>query len=135
MSIKIAINGFGRIGRGTLREIFEKHPNLEVLAINDLTDIKTLAHLLKYDSVYGKFSQRVEFGDNWISVGAKKINIFSEKDPENLPWKKMGIDIVLECTGIFTDGSGTAKNNMVPPFSTQFKADIAAEVAPVQTIT
>ena len=98
MAIKIAINGFGRIGRPAFRRILDNHPELTVVAINDLTDNKTLAHLLKYDSLYGKYD--------------KKINceMFSEKDPENLPWKKMGVDIVLECTGAFRDLKGAGKH-------------------------
>lgn len=95
---KIAINGFGRIGRPTFRRILDNHPDLEVVAINDLTDKKTLNHLLKYDSIYGKYD--------------KKINcpIFAEKEPEKLPWKKLGVDIVLECTGFFTDLAGAGKH-------------------------
>lgn len=92
MPIKIAINGFGRIGRPVFRVILDEHPDLEVVAINDLTDTKTLAHLLKYDSLYGIYNKQID----------RKIKFFSEKDPTNLPWKKLGIDIVLECSGEFT---------------------------------
>lgn len=98
---KIAINGFGRIGRLALRNIFEKNLKLEVVAINDLADSKTLAHLLKYDSTYRNFSKSVEIGIDSILVDKKEIKVFSEKDPLNLPWKKLNIDIVLECTGVF----------------------------------
>lgn len=106
---KIAINGFGRIGRSTLKIILEK-PNLEVVAINDLTDTKTLAHLLKYDSVYGKYDRDVDFTEDSIIVDNRKIKIFAEKDPINLPWKNLEIDIVLECTGYFTDYQGSKKH-------------------------
>ena len=110
MSIKIAINGFGRIGRPTLRRILDNHPNLEVVAINDLTDTKTLAHLLKYDSIYGRFSGEVAFTENSLVVDGKEIKVFAEKEPEKLPWRKLGIDIVLECTGQFTDADGAEKH-------------------------
>ena len=102
MPIKIAINGFGRIGRPTLRRILDSHPDLEVVAVNDLTEPKTLAHLLKYDSVYGTYAKTVESGDKELLVNGAKIKLFSEKDPANLPWKEMDIDVVLECTGAFT---------------------------------
>lgn len=108
--IKIAINGFGRIGRPTLRRILEKHPALEVKAINDLTDTKTLAHLLKYDSIYGRYKGEVGFTENSLIVDGKTIKVFAEKEPEKLPWKKLGIDIVLECTGQFTDAEGAGKH-------------------------
>ena len=98
MSIKIAINGFGRIGRPTLRIILDEHPNLEVAAINDLTDTKTLAHLLQYDSIYGVYKKKVEPGNSSLLVGGKEIKVFAEKDPQNLPWKKMEVDVVLECS-------------------------------------
>lgn len=106
MSIKIAINGFGRIGRMVFRRVFENHPNLEIVAINDLTDPATLAHLLKYDSVYGIYRKSVKFLDDSILIDGtsqgRKIKILAEKDPANLPWKEMGVDLVLECTGRFT---------------------------------
>lgn len=108
--IKIAINGFGRIGRPVLKRIIENHPDLELAAINDLTGAKTLAHLLKYDSVYGIFQKSVEAGENSLLVGGKQIKIFAEKDPESLPWKELGIDIVLECSGVFTEFEGAKKH-------------------------
>ena len=98
--IKIAINGFGRIGRLTFRQLLKKQ-DVEVVAINDLTDTKTLAHLLKYDSVHGKLDKEVSHTSNSIKVGTQEIQIFSEKDPTQLPWKDLKIDLVLECTGIF----------------------------------
>jgi len=99
MAIKIAINGFGRIGRPTFRRILEKHPDLEVVAINDLADAKTLAHLLKYDSVYGKYEK---------DLATDKF--LAEKDPAKLPWKEMDVDVVLECTGLFTKLEGAQKH-------------------------
>jgi glyceraldehyde 3-phosphate dehydrogenase len=98
---KIAINGFGRIGRLALRRILEV-PGLEVVAINDLTDTKMLAHLLKYDPAQGRFNGTVEVKEDSFVVNGKEIKIFAEKDPSKLPWKKLGIDVVLECTGFFT---------------------------------
>jgi len=97
---KIAINGFGRIGRLTLRALLEKK-DVEIVAINDLTDNKTLAHLLKYDSVHGKFNGTVDADDEYITINGKKIKAFAEKDPANLPWKELGVDVVAECTGVF----------------------------------
>jgi len=100
MTVKIAINGFGRIGRQTFKHIIEKYPDLEIVAINDLTDTKTLAHLLKYDSNYGALKETVDYEENFILVDGKKYKVFGEKEPKKLPWKKLGVDIVLECTGV-----------------------------------
>jgi glyceraldehyde 3-phosphate dehydrogenase len=104
MSIGIAINGFGRIGRNILRQLYtNKKSNLvNVVAINDLTDPNTLAHLLKYDSVHGRFPGTVEAGDQAIIVNGQTIKIFAERDPAKLPWGSIGAQVVLECTGIFT---------------------------------
>lgn len=102
--IKIAINGFGRIGRLTFRNLVQNH-NVEVVAINDLTDNATLAHLLKYDSVHGKFDGTVSADADSIIVNGNKILGLAEKEPANLPWGKLGVDVVLECTGRFTDSS------------------------------
>ena len=100
--MKIAINGFGRIGRMTLRALQNK-PEIEVVAINDLTDIKTLAHLLKYDTAHGRFPGEVIADDDAMIVNGKSIRLLSERDPEKLPWKDLGIDVVIESTGRFTD--------------------------------
>lgn len=108
--IKIAINGFGRIGRPTFRRIIENHPDLEVVAINDLTDNKTLAHLLKHDSIYRIYKKEISFTEDSISVGGKEFKVFAEAEPEKLPWKKLEVDIVLECTGLFTDLKGSQKH-------------------------
>ncbi|GAB6087451.1 type I glyceraldehyde-3-phosphate dehydrogenase [Alkaliphilus crotonatoxidans] len=101
MSVKVAINGFGRIGRNAFKVAVEKERDWEIVAINDLTDPKTLAHLLRYDSLYGRFAGEVEAKENAIIVNGKEIKIFAERDPENLPWKELGVDIVIESTGIF----------------------------------
>ncbi|MCF7908454.1 MAG: type I glyceraldehyde-3-phosphate dehydrogenase [Candidatus Omnitrophica bacterium] len=98
--VKVAINGFGRIGRNVFKVISERK-DIEVVAINDLTDAKTLAHLLKYDSVYGKFSKSVSAKEGAIVVDGKEIKILSERDPKNLPWKELGVDLVVESTGVF----------------------------------
>jgi len=97
----IAINGFGRIGRLAMRVIIDKYPDLQVVAINDLTDSKTLAHLFKRDSVHGPFNGSVHTDGEYIVINNRKIKILSERDPENLPWKEMNVAYVLECTGIF----------------------------------
>lgn len=107
--IKVAINGFGRIGRLTFKDLLEKD-NVEVVAINDLTDHATLAHLLKYDSVHGRFGGTVNTFDGGIEVNGHKIKILSEKDPAQLPWKDHGIDVVLESTGRFVDEEGAGKH-------------------------
>ncbi len=103
--IKVAINGFGRIGRLSFKTMFQRD-NMEVVAINDLTDTKTLAHLLKYDSVHGKFNGTVTHDAENIIVNGKKIRIYAIKDPSQLPWKELGVDVVLESTGRFTDKEG-----------------------------
>ena len=100
MSKKVAINGFGRIGRLTFR-ILEKMANVEVVAINDLTDNETLAHLLKYDSAQGIFDAMVSSTENAIIVDGRTVHAYSEKDPKKLPWKDLGVDVVLDCTGVF----------------------------------
>jgi glyceraldehyde 3-phosphate dehydrogenase len=110
MPIKIAINGFGRIGRPTFKRIIENHKDLEILAINDLTDAKTLAHLLKYDSVYGIYKKVVKADNSHLIINGQKFKVFSEKDPSKLPWKELKIDIVLECSGVFTDYEGAKKH-------------------------
>ncbi|PVY42163.1 type I glyceraldehyde-3-phosphate dehydrogenase [Pontibacter virosus] len=105
--IKVAINGFGRIGRLTFRALLRKE-NVEVVAINDLTDTKTLAHLLKYDSVHGRFNGIVEPTDTGLIVDGQEIGVTAEREPKNLPWEKLGIDVVLESTGRFVDEAGAS---------------------------
>jgi glyceraldehyde 3-phosphate dehydrogenase len=106
VTTRIGINGFGRIGRQSLKAILERHPDqLEVVAINDLADDETNAHLFKYDSTYGRFGGSVEAGENEIVVNGRSITSFSERDPAALPWGDLGVDIVIESTGIFTDAT------------------------------
>lgn len=109
MSVKIGINGFGRIGRLVFRAAL-KHPDVEVVAINDLTDAATMAHLLKYDSVHGQLEQNVIAKDNAIVVGEKTIAYSAVKDPAQLPWQDLGVDIALECTGLFRDRENASKH-------------------------
>jgi glyceraldehyde 3-phosphate dehydrogenase len=106
--VKIAINGLGRIGRVFLKIALEK--KLDIVAINDLGNIESLVYLLKYDSVYGNYNEKVESGKDFIKVGNKKIKVFAEKDPSVLPWKELGVDVVVECTGVFTDREGASKH-------------------------
>ncbi|GBD61986.1 glyceraldehyde-3-phosphate dehydrogenase [Tetragenococcus halophilus subsp. halophilus] len=105
MSTKVAINGFGRIGRLALRRILEASDELEVVAINDLTDNEDLAYLLKYDTAQGRFPYSVEVKEDALVVDGKDIKAYAEKDPSQLPWKENGVDLVLECTGLFTDAA------------------------------
>ena len=109
MTTKIGINGFGRIGRLTFRSIKQYHnDNLEVTAINDLTDPKTNAHLLKWDSTYGQYPGKVESTEGSITVDGKKVAVLAERDPGKIPWRDYGVDIVIESTGLFTDGTKAA---------------------------
>lgn len=105
MTVRVAINGFGRIGRTFFRAAQTEGVGFEIVAINDLTDVKTLAHLLKYDSIMGRFNAEVEVKEGALVVDGKEIKILAERDPQNLPWKDLGIDVVLESTGFFTDGT------------------------------
>jgi glyceraldehyde 3-phosphate dehydrogenase len=111
MAIRVGINGFGRIGRQVFR-IGHKNPNLEFVAVNDLTDAKTLAHLLKYDSVHRTMQAEVKEQDGSLVVDGKAVKILSERDPEKLPWKELKVDVVLESTGKFTDRVGGDKHLM-----------------------
>jgi len=107
MTVKVGINGFGRIGRQVLKAMIEKQAgNLEVVAVNDLFDSKTNAHLFKYDSNYGIFDGDVSLDGNDLVVNGKRVKVFAEKDPGALPWKDLGVDIVIESTGVFTDAIG-----------------------------
>jgi glyceraldehyde 3-phosphate dehydrogenase len=108
--MKIAINGFGRIGRCALKSAIKNKINVDFVAINDLTDTKTLAHLFKYDSAYGVFDGTVEAKENSIVINGKEIKVFAKKDPEELPWRDLKVDVVLECTGIFRDSEGAGKH-------------------------
>jgi len=110
--LRIAINGFGRIGRNFLRALLQYAPNsdMQVVAVNDLTDAPTLAYLLKYDSVHGKFKGKIEAREPILYVNESPIRVLSEKDPANLPWKDLEIDVVIESSGIFTDREGATKH-------------------------
>jgi glyceraldehyde 3-phosphate dehydrogenase len=109
MTIKLAINGLGRIGRLVFRAAL-KRPDIEIVGANDLMDPKTVAHLLTYDSIHEKLEVPVLPGEKSIDVNGKPINIYAEKDPANLPWKNLGVDIVAECTGLFRDRAGASKH-------------------------
>jgi glyceraldehyde 3-phosphate dehydrogenase len=109
MVAKVAINGFGRIGRNVLR-VAQGNKDIEIIAINDLTDAPTLAYLLKYDSIHGRFKGTVEAKDDAIIVNGKSIKVLAQRDPAALPWKDLGVDIVIESTGFFTDRDGAAKH-------------------------
>ena len=112
MSIKVGINGFGRIGRAVLKSILRdsEFGDIEISAINDLTDPATLAHLFKYDSVQGILPEKINSDSYGLSIDGKEIKVFSEKDPSKLPWKSLGVDIVIESTGFFTNREATSKH-------------------------
>ena len=99
--VKVAINGFGRIGRNALKILLERR-DAQVVAINDITDAKTLAHLLKHDSTYGTYDKKVSAGENSIIINSREIPVFAEKEPAKLPWGDLGVDVVIESTGFFT---------------------------------
>jgi glyceraldehyde 3-phosphate dehydrogenase len=110
MSVRVGINGFGRIGRNVFRAAQESSADIEIVAVNDITDSKTLAHLLKYDSVYGRFPGEVEETDGSLSVDGREIKVLSERDPAALPWGDLGADVVIESTGFFTKRDDAAKH-------------------------
>ncbi len=110
MAIKLGINGFGRIGRNVFRVVMENDFDLEVVAINDITDPKTLAHLLKYDSIYGRLQADVVHDENSISINGQKIAVFAQRDPEKISWGEAGVDIVIESTGLFRSRGDAAKH-------------------------
>jgi glyceraldehyde 3-phosphate dehydrogenase len=110
MAVRVAINGFGRIGRNVFRAAYESGADIEWLAVNDLVDPKTMAHLLKYDSNYGPFPGTVEATDTGFSLDGKEIRVLAERDPADLPWSELGADVVIESTGFFTDRENAAKH-------------------------
>ncbi len=110
MTVTIGINGFGRIGRNFFRAALAKGSDLEIVAVNDLTDNKSLAHLLKYDSITGRLDATVEYDGNQITVNGKSIRVLEERDPANLPWAELGVDIVIESTGRFTKAEDATKH-------------------------
>ena len=103
MAVRVGINGFGRIGRQTLKALLERHPDIEVVAVNDITDIQTNAHLLKYDSTYGRFPGEVGVDGNDLVVNGKRIQVVAQRDPAAIPWGDLGVSLVVESTGLFTD--------------------------------
>jgi glyceraldehyde 3-phosphate dehydrogenase len=108
--VKVAINGFGRIGRNLFRAAYERDADLDIVAVNDITDVPTLAHLLKYDSILGRFPGEVTQGDGAITVDGKEIKVLAETDPAKLPWGELGVDVVIESTGRFTKRDDAAKH-------------------------
>ncbi|PWB65228.1 MAG: type I glyceraldehyde-3-phosphate dehydrogenase [Deltaproteobacteria bacterium] len=109
MAVKVGINGFGRIGRNFFRAAY-KDPALEIVAVNDITDAKTLAHLLKYDSVHGRFEEEVGVKDSALTVAGRTVQVLAAKDPSELPWGKLGVEVVIESTGKFTEREGAEKH-------------------------
>src|SRR5258708_31955846 len=111
MAVRVAINGFGRIGGLVLRAAAEnKRSDIEVVGVNDLGPVASNAHLLKYDSVHGRFPHEITTGDDWMDAGGGKIHVTAERDPAKLPWKDLKVDVALECTGIFTKREAAAKH-------------------------
>ena len=110
MSVRVAINGFGRIGRNVFRAARGRDTGFEIVAVNDLTSAATLAHLLRYDSVHGRYPGTVEAGDGKLVVDGKDVKVLSERDPATLPWGDLGVEIVVESTGFFTKREGAAKH-------------------------
>jgi glyceraldehyde 3-phosphate dehydrogenase len=110
VTIKVGINGFGRIGRNFFRAAITSNADVEIVGVNDLTDVKTLAHLLKYDSILGRLDQPISFTDESITVGGKTFAVIAERDPAALPWARLGADIVIESTGFFTKGADARKH-------------------------
>jgi glyceraldehyde 3-phosphate dehydrogenase len=110
MPVRVGINGFGRIGRNVFRAAHDSDADIEIVAVNDITDAATLAHLLKYDSVYGPFPGAVEEGDGALLVDGREVKVLAERDPANLPWSDLGVDVVIESTGFFTKRDDAAKH-------------------------
>jgi glyceraldehyde 3-phosphate dehydrogenase len=110
MSVRVGINGFGRIGRNVFRAALESQADVEVVAVNDITDAGTLAHLLRYDSVYGPLSDSVEVREGAIAVGGREVKVLGERDPADLPWTDLGVEVVIESTGLFTKRDAAAKH-------------------------
>ncbi len=126
MALRVAINGFGRIGRPAFK-IASARKDIELVAINDLTDTKTLAYLLQFDSVYGTFEKQVEATADGLRVDGKEIKVFAEKDPAQLPWKELGVDVVIESSGFFTDGAGASKHLQAGAKAVVLSANCKAE--------
>src|SRR5215212_3235792 len=110
MAVRVGINGFGRIGRNIFRAAHEAGRDLEFVAVNDITDAETMAHLLKYDSTYGRFPRTVEVRDDAIAVDGSEVKVLSVREPADLPWADLGVDVVIESTGLFTKRDDAAKH-------------------------
>ena len=110
MSVRVGINGFGRIGRNVFRAMRDRAEGVEVVAVNDITDAATLAHLLKYDSVHGRFGGTIEHGDDGLVVDGKAVRVLAERDPGALPWSDLGVEVVIESTGLFNSGEKAGKH-------------------------
>src|ERR1017187_11044474 len=110
MPVRVGINGFGRIGRNVFRAAYERGADIEWLAVNDLVDPPTIAHLLKYDSNYGPFRGEVQATDTGLRVDGKELRVLAERDPSDLPWEELGADVVIESTGLFTDRESASKH-------------------------
>src|SRR5919202_6226017 len=110
MPVRVGINGFGRIGRNVFRAAHESDADIEIVAVNDITDAATLAHLLKYDSVYGPFPGEVEVRDGALGVDGREVRVLAERDPAQLPWGDLGVEVVIESTGFFTKRDDAAKH-------------------------
>src|SRR4051794_10865453 len=110
MPVRVGINGFGRIGRNVFRAAHESDADVEIVAVNDITDPHTLGHLLKYDSVFGGFPGSVEIGDDALTIDGREVKVLAEKDPAQLPWGDIGADVVIESTGLFTKRDDAAKH-------------------------
>lgn len=133
MAAKVGINGFGRIGRLVYRAAMG-NPNIDIVAVNDITDAKTLAHLLKYDSVLGVLNSEFKAEGNFIVVDGKKSEVFAEKDPSTLPWKKLGVELVVESTGKFTTGADAKKHIAAGAKKVLISAPAKKSDVPVQTL-
>ena len=110
MTVRLAINGFGRIGRNVVRSLIDREVDVEIVAVNDLGNLDTLAHLLRYDSVHGSPSWSIETNDSGLELDGRKVEVLSERDPAALPWRDLGVDVVIESTGVFTKREGASKH-------------------------
>ena len=133
MSVRVAINGFGRIGRNTFKAGFGRLADLEFVAVNDLTDNKTNAHLLKWDSTFGQYKGTVEAVEDGILVDGKKVTVLAEKVPSKISWKDYGVDIVIESTGFFTDGAAAAAERRPLGFCIQLTSGVKVIVKNIDT--
>ena len=110
MAVRVGINGFGRIGRNVFRAAHESEADVEIVAVNDITDPRTLGHLLKYDSVFGPFPGDVSAGDDTLTIDGREVKVLAERDPAALPWGDLGVEVVIESTGLFTKRDDAAKH-------------------------